>query len=465
MPPEPTPVAPAPSNWLADILPQVTPAQGSILIAAGAVIAAGLAFLVAYLGRKQIDRHWETTNRQQRFTTIAGQLTDPNAAVRIAAIASMEALIDDHLTPKHWYGRRRGRYRSNPQAQAGINVLCAYLRLPTTTHPSGNPTITTETITLIAGRRTGEHKGQEIKQTHTYNPNDHEVRSTILRTITTHLRPNPPGKSWQHLDYDLTGAHLNNADFSNAHFRGQRTLFTQANFTGVTTSFDRAQFTGKTTSFLGAQFTCKRTLFFGAQFTGKNTSFDRAQFTGKYTFFDGAQFTGKISWFRGAQFTGKTNTTSFDRAQFTGKYTFFDGAQFICKTTSFADAQFTGKLASFDRVQFASENTFFDEAKFAGKTTFFDEVQFLFLQLPIANTTFIGAQFTGKNTSFHRAQFTGGETLFSWAKFGGPARVSADFSKPTAWNNVHFDWDHELIRKPECVRPADWPPQVPNSNT
>ncbi len=66
-------------------------------------------------------------------------------------------------------------------------------------------------------------------------------------------------------------------------------------------------------------------------------------------------------------------------------------------------------------------------------------------------TLFGGAQFHSKLTSFGEAQF--------------PAGSIVDFSKPTAWKNMKFDWDNDVARKPGNVLPQDWPPQIEDADT
>ncbi|GAB90448.1 pentapeptide repeat-containing protein, partial [Gordonia rhizosphera] len=352
----------------------LTQPWATLIAAIGVIVAASITFSVAALNRRQTQEHWETINRQTRFTTIATQLADPNPAVRIAGVAAMEALIDDwltppantnripwhrHLHPRMWAATDRADARRqreqrfhdgpHPQAQAGINVLCAYLRLPATTHPTGDsatthPTgdsaITHETITITRGRTGKGLQGHHIEQTRAYQHDDHEVRNSILRTIVDHLRDIAPGQSWQSLYYDFTGANLHNADFTNTTFQGTA-KFSGARFHGEQTSFDKAQFHGD------------RTLFDGAQFRGERTWFGEAQFHGKRTSFGGAQFHGKRTSFGGAQFHAEQ--TSFDKAQFHGEWTLFGGAQFHGVRTLFGGAQFHGVRTLFGGAQFHGE--------------------------------------------------------------------------------------------------------------
>lgn len=435
---EQTPVVPEPDGWLTDLLPQLTTAQGSILIAIGAITAAALAYLVAYLGRRQTDRHWQTTNRQNRFTTIATQLADPNAAVRIAAVASMEALIDDHLTARHWYGQWRPKYRRNPQAQAGINVLCAYLRLPATTHPNGEHTITAETITIKTGRRTGESKGREIEQTHTYNPHDDDVRDTILRAIAAHLRPKQAGRSWQHLDYDFTGAHLRDANFRRAQFRGQTTLFRSTRFDGDATSFGEARFYNKNTSFGDALFNSENTYFDDVRFHSWRTSFREARFAGSHTSFTKADFAGHEVSFREARFSG--TSTSFHNAKFVGpELVEFDGTKFCSDgLTSFAVSQFESKAVRFYAAEFRGDMTSFKQVQFSG-----------------SQTIFIEAVFSSQETLFEHVSFASNINSFEKAIFD--SNLISFKESPTAWQRVHFDWNGDQNLKPGNVAPDPWP--------
>jgi len=112
----------------------------------------------------------------ERFEAMTKNLgTDKPAIVRLANVYEMANLADDM---KH--------YR-----QTCINVLCGYLRLPSEPDP---------------GRDAPALKRREFLASR-------EVRNTIVRVITAHLRPDAT-VPWQDLDLDLTGADLSGMDFS-----------------------------------------------------------------------------------------------------------------------------------------------------------------------------------------------------------------------------------------------------------
>jgi len=82
-------------------------------------------------------------------------------------------------------------------------------------------------------------------------PFDSQVRQTIVTVIRAHTQPDA-APSWSHLNYDFTGAHLENANFRKAQFTGTA-IFDGAQFTSRA-NFRKAKFTG-TAIFGGAQFT------------------------------------------------------------------------------------------------------------------------------------------------------------------------------------------------------------------
>ncbi|MDI9940366.1 pentapeptide repeat-containing protein [Rhodococcus sp. IEGM 1351] len=438
--------------------PWLTQPAATVLASAGVILAAVIAYWTALRSGKQKEKHFQQSHElaevrglRDRFTTIAGQLADPSAAVRTAGVYAMEALADDWL--------QRGQTR---EVQACINVLCSYLRLPYTLSDRDHH----QTKQVIHHR----NADREVEEHLEYRQDDGQVRQSIVRTIVAHLRDNALS-SWSESDYDFTGAYLEDADFKDAiirgtvsfrraQFTGGVTSFANAQFTGGVTSFEKAQFTSADTSFENAQFTGELTFFEKAQFTSAETSFSKAQFNGVWTRFDealftseltsfiavqftgawtpfiGAQFTGARTMFDGARFAGKV--ACFDRTRFTGELTSFLGARFSGKYAWFVSAEFTGKETSFHGTRFAGEQTSFEKARFSGNRTWFD-----------------GAEFTGTKTSFDGAEFTGTKTSFDRAEF---TSEQTSFERPAAWQNLHFDWDRDVTLKPATVRPHEWPP-------
>ncbi|MDF3284983.1 hypothetical protein [Gordonia sp. N1V] len=376
----------------------LTQPWATLFAGVAAIIAAAIAFWVAYLTRRQLEKHWQTSNRQERFTTAATQLADDNPAVRIAGVAALEALTNDWIaTPQHKH-RHEKKHPDHlttglrhPQAQACVNVLCAYLRLPETSRDDSS--LTHETITR------NHVDGSTREQTHHYKPDDREVRNTILRTITTHLHPEHT-HPWTHLDYDFTAAHLHDADFTDCQFHGATTSFDGAKFRGEKTSFHGSRFCGGATSFYKTQFHGIYTTFYDAQFHGDVTSFTQAQFRSEEaTVFDHVQCYGEA--------------TSFYLAQFRSAMTSFDGAKFHSDEAIFIGAEFRGEKTSFLRAEFHCGHTEFHEARFYGRFTSFDGAEFR-----SAMTSFDGAEFRSAQVSFDAARFRGQrELIFGKAKF------------------------------------------------
>jgi Pentapeptide repeats (9 copies) len=204
-----------------------------------------------------------------RYSTAAEQLGHEKAAVRLAGVFAMARLADD------W----------SKQRQQCIDVLCAYLRMP------------------------AADEG---------DLSEREVRATIIRTITAHLRKDS-AISWSQHDFDFTGAALHDAMLRGARFSGKYTTFYKARFSGEYTNFVEARFSGKFTS------------FYKARFSGY-TNFAEANFSGEYTIFNDATFSGAQTIFNRATFAGAQ--TTFDGATFSGADTSFEGSTFSGGTTA-----------------------------------------------------------------------------------------------------------------------------------
>lgn len=225
-----TPPAPIPLNQPAADNPLLTQPWATVIGGACVVAAGLLAFFVAYYNRRQTEKHWRTTNRQERFTTIASQLADPATAIRLAGVYAMEALIDDWLKPNPlpWATQliafkpsRRAEARTQlaqhgkRQAQTCINVLCSYLRLTPPKAPEA-PNV------YIAD---GAH--------HT---TDSEVRSSIITTIVAHLQTDPPGETCSDCNYNFDDVDFDKLSFDAAVVRGSIT-FREVRFHGFAANF------------------------------------------------------------------------------------------------------------------------------------------------------------------------------------------------------------------------------------
>lgn len=212
----------------------------------------------------------------ERFQKASEQLGHDAAAVRLAGVYAMASLADD------WADHR----------QTCIDVLCAYLRMHFNPDPPDDP----DHLATWHGER--------------------QVRQTVVRVITAHLRDSAP-TSWQGHDLDFTGAVFADGDsFSDTCFAGGNIRFSLARFHGGRVTFNRAKFTGGTVIFNDAQFNDGTVSFFRAQFTGGTIYFLGAQFAGSKVDFNEARFAGGAAYFMTARFTG--GSVNFQSAEFTG---------------------------------------------------------------------------------------------------------------------------------------------------
>ncbi|MFF1715938.1 pentapeptide repeat-containing protein [Streptomyces sp. NPDC058268] len=260
-------------------------------LAAGAGAGAAVGLMLAL--RRQAHQEYDSAERRvtELYNAAAEQLGSDKAPVRLTALYTLERLAND--TPRH--------------RQTIVNIICAYLRMPP---PPGNPEPTPPT-------------GPDPRE-------EHQVRLTAQRLLTTHLNPRAPGPYWVDptpITLDLTGATLVDLDLRDCTL--SVASFVGATFTGIA-SFGVATFIG--------------IAYFGeATFTG-NAYFGRATFTGDANFV-GATFTG-IASFVGATFTADAD---FVMAAFTADAN-FGGATFI-GNANFGRATFTGE-ASFREATF-----------------------------------------------------------------------------------------------------------------
>jgi hypothetical protein len=203
---------------------------------AGALVA----LIVAYRRQKIAEAdsvHDRTRVFNERFTAIAAQLGGEQPAVRLAGVHAMAGLADD------WKQNR----------QTCVDVLCAYLRLPYDPDP-GDDADRAERTAYRANR---------------------EVRHTVIRVITAHLRDGAAA-SWQGLNFDFTGVVFDGGDFGAARFSSGIVLFTGAVFVGGMVDFRRAVFSGGTVDFGRAEFTGGTVDFGRAGFFGGVVGFVRA---------------------------------------------------------------------------------------------------------------------------------------------------------------------------------------------
>jgi hypothetical protein len=134
------------------------------LVFASVAGAGALVALVMAYRRQRVaevsSAHDRTSVLNERFIAIAAQLGDQQPAVRLAGVHALAGLADD------WEENR----------QTCVDVLCAYLRMPYEPDPG-------QDVLFRASR---------------------EVRHTIIRIITSHLRAGAR-VSWKSLNLDFTG--------------------------------------------------------------------------------------------------------------------------------------------------------------------------------------------------------------------------------------------------------------------
>jgi Pentapeptide repeats (9 copies) len=238
-------------------------------LAIGAAVGAGCGLVL--VGRRQwaIERANRVSERaaddsrhdagERRITDLyskaADQLGSEKAAVRLAGLYSLERLAQD--TP--------------PLRQTIVNLLCAYLRMPSEVSSD-----------------------QEI-----------EVRRTVQRIFATHLRPSEPASFWPDIDLDLTDAVLHVFDLKGARLRNGH--FGGAKFTGRTW-FDGARFDGQAV-FGGVTF--EHLASFLAVHFGADARFSGAEFTSRAVF-DDAVFDGEALF--GGERHGRPDPTTFSSA-------------------------------------------------------------------------------------------------------------------------------------------------------
>jgi Pentapeptide repeats (9 copies)/Pentapeptide repeats (8 copies) len=276
------------------------------------VVGAGGAILLLLTARRQ--RSTELTLEHQRqvaaaaerdaaeqrvtelYTHAVDQLGNDKAPVRLGGLHALERLA-----------------QNNPdQRQTIVDVICAYLRMPYTP-PEDTPPADDAPAEAHARY---ENRRQEL-----------QVRLTAQRILAAHFQPDAADAFWDEIvELDLSEAHLYRLDLSGCHI--QNAQFDRAQFSGYA-GFNRARFSGDVV-FNGAQFSGDA-WFGGARFSG-NVEFDGARFSrgavfggaqfNGYAVFGGAQFNG-YAVFGGAQFSGNA---VFGGAQFSG-YTVFGGAR------------------------------------------------------------------------------------------------------------------------------------------
>ncbi|SED59621.1 pentapeptide repeat-containing protein [Streptomyces sp. Ag109_O5-10] len=261
----------------------------------GVVAGSGalVALVVAYR-RQRVDEDGAlreaTRLHTEGFTTAVSQLGEDSPAVRLGGVHALFGLANDAPT--------------QDLRQTCIDVLCAYLRLPSPSDPGNLPDGTSPSEEQRAAHRDKKDLYLGMR----------EVRHTILRLIGDHYRiPEGMHRSWQGCNLDLTGVTIDGVmDFHGAVFSKGTVSFEGASISGRVLFFICAGFFGGEVSFRDATFDSDMVAFDGAIFSGGVVAFDRATFDGGSVSFAGATFSGSEVSFRNVKFSG--GQVPFDNA-------------------------------------------------------------------------------------------------------------------------------------------------------
>jgi uncharacterized protein YjbI with pentapeptide repeats len=325
------------------------------LVFASVAGAGALVALVMAYRRQRVAEintaHDQTRVLNERFTTIAAQLADESAAIRLAGVHAMAGLADD------WMDNR----------QTCVDVLCAHLRMPFAPEPSD--AAQPDEKAAFRGHR--------------------ESRHSVIRLIAAHLQRDA-AVTWQGLDLDFSdvifdggsfaGAMFSNGmvRFDNAEFRDY-VVFVGAEFCGAVVRFDHSTFSGEA-NFRHAIFRDGLVVFTSAKFLNGLVSFENAAFSGA-VHFGGAEFTGGKVVFDGAEFNGEVifssefagSEVSFRDAAFSSGEVRFGGAVFSGGDISFPQAKFSGTEITFDNLLFPDGRIRTPPAVFSGASVDFSE--------------------------------------------------------------------------------------------
>jgi uncharacterized protein YjbI with pentapeptide repeats/F0F1-type ATP synthase membrane subunit b/b' len=295
---------------------------------------------------QQLDRtlaEQRTQTLNERFATASELLGSDQPAVRLAGVYAMAVLADD------WEENR----------QTCVDVLCGYLRIPY--EPYSGQATEPRRLSFRANR---------------------EVRHTVIRVITAHLRRDA-AVSWQGYNLDFMDVVFDGGDFSGAQFSGGTINFSHSMFSyrsvGSETGFDIIP-----------------------------VSFDGAEFSGGRVLFDGAKFDSGVG-FSGARFSGGTVKV---------------GAWFYDGKVDFSGARFSGGTVDFSGAEFSDSDVDFSGARFSGGTVDFSGAEF-------SDSDVSGARFTDSIVDFHETEFSGGMVNFRGARFSGG---TVDFSAAWDWS-------------------------------
>jgi len=353
-----------------------------LVFASVAGTGALVALIVAYRKQRTAEAdsaHDRTRVFNERFISIAKQLGDDKAAVRIAGVHAMAGLADD------WMEHR----------QTCVDVLCAYLRMPNPSDP-------------------GEDAAPADKLAHAA---DQEVRQTAVRVLVSHLKPQA-AVSWCGLDLDFTRVRFENADFGGAVFSNAQVSFRGAEFTGTMVNFSLA-------SFISGWVDFSDTVFCLSEEEPRNPQ--RYDWGGSRVDFGGADFLGGEVQFSCAMFT--CGTLSFNSARFRGARVDLDRVMFSSRNVEFIGADFAGGNVFLNDSVFSSEKVSFSHAKFHGwvslsRAKFADgTAQFTRAEFLTGEVDFRGATFSGAAVDFSDAKAWSCPPKFDFSPSSAPLSV------------------------------------------
>ncbi|QNN52316.1 pentapeptide repeat-containing protein [Nocardioides mesophilus] len=352
------------------------------------------------IARDRRDHEREVVSRlRDRFTIAAGQLGDGALAVRVAGVYAMANLADE------WLIRAEGNALDRHEAQACVDVLCAYMRLPELGGGGQREDPGRTEVGVVPPD--GEPAALGFVR-------DAEIRRTIIRVLVRHVRPEAP-ISWSELDFDFSGVHFDGFfDFSDARFSGQSLSFRGATFAEGLVTFDGAHFACSSVSFRDASLAAGDVSFDRAVFSSAQVAFIGAAFAGGRVSFSGAILDGGELTFRRSTLTG--GVVSLSNAKLRGGKLSFNRAKLASGRLVFVGTTFEGARVSFNRARFECGEVSFSDAAFMAGSVTFHETEISFSMWIICN----GATFNGGTLSFLGARFEGGGVTFAKARGQGP---------------------------------------------
>ncbi|HEY5852532.1 MAG TPA: pentapeptide repeat-containing protein [Aldersonia sp.] len=184
------------TNDLVAVGEGLSTAQGTIIGASLAVLAAVVALLGVLITRHQTGKHFTGSQRaareqllRDRYSQTAAQLGSDSSAIRLAGVYAIASLADD------WRD-----FGNDDERQVCVNVLCAYLRTP----PS--PSRAKDLMAAEAA----DHREQQVRDT----------AVAVIRSRAQAAREGSAAGKWSGLSFDLTGADLSQVDLTGVDLTG-----------------------------------------------------------------------------------------------------------------------------------------------------------------------------------------------------------------------------------------------------